>query len=160
MAARSRLRPDTAATVSIFIRPNRSLSRSGLLTLFGGFAVVTAAIVTGFAAMGAWPVFPLAGLELAVVGGVFYWFDRHAGDCEEVVTDPERVRVIRRDGWAWTRHEFQRYWARAQLCPGAAARYPSRLSIGSHGRFVEIATGVDEVGRQVLVWQLWAAWRP
>lgn len=62
--------------------------------------------------------------------------------------------------------------------PGSAARHLSRLkkalnnsiqefsrnqtflSIGSRGRFVEVATGVDEARRQVLARQLWAVWRP
>lgn len=127
MDARSASQPDTAATVSILIRPNRSLSRCGLLTLFGGFAVVTVAITMGFAAMGAQLVLPFAGLELAVVGGVFYWIDRHANDFEEVVIGRDRVYLIRRHGRMWTQYEFQPYWTRAQLSPGPAVCYPSRL---------------------------------
>ncbi|TAM44471.1 MAG: DUF2244 domain-containing protein [Gammaproteobacteria bacterium] len=47
------------------------------------------------------------------------------------------------------RHDFERYWTRVRLARSEGLR-PSRLSIGSHGRFVEIGATLDEDAR----WQL------
>lgn len=54
-----------------------SISPAGLLGVFLGLACVTLGIGAGFAALGAWPVLPFAGLEVLVLGAAFVLHARH-----------------------------------------------------------------------------------
>jgi uncharacterized membrane protein len=65
------------------------------------------------------------------------------------MVERERVTVIRRRGRREWRDEFQRYWTRVTL-ERRRGWYPSQLKVGSHGRFVVIAAGVNEKERESL----------
>lgn len=54
-----------------------SISPAGLLGVFTALACVTLGIGAGFAALGAWPVLPFAGLEVLLLGGAFVLHARH-----------------------------------------------------------------------------------
>jgi len=143
-------RPDR---LLILLRPNRSLSRCGGWLLFGVIAGFLTIIAVGFALLGAWMILPFAGLEIVLVGGVTAWFARHHDDREWVVLEPTCVRIARRSGKREEQFKFQRYWARVRF--ERRRRWePSRLSIGSHGRFVEIGSQVEEVARRALAREL------
>ena len=137
----------TGDGLSILVRPNRSLSLRGMALLFVGLAVIALIIGAGFLWAGAWLVLPFAGLELATVGVVLYRLTRHADDYDQIVISDDRVTVTRyRDGRE--RHDyFQRYWVKVVLEQGRGW-YPSRLTVGSHGRSVTIAADVSEEERQ------------
>jgi len=84
-----------------------------------------------------------------VVGAVLYLLFRHADDHDMVIFHRDRVIVVRRQGGRELHEEFPRYWAKVQVQRGWRW-YPSRLSIGSHGRFVAIGTGISEEERRAL----------
>jgi uncharacterized membrane protein len=151
--ARETAGEDDADRCRILLRPNRSLTTKGMLALFGAFALIAAVIATGFALAGAWLVAPFAGLEVAVAGMVLHLLHRHAGDYERIDIEGRRVRVVQRRGKAEARHDFERYWAQVRLARGQGLR-PSRLSIGSHGRFVEVGATLDEDARRELAQRL------
>ncbi len=151
--ARETAGEDEADRCHILLRPNRSLTTKGMLALFGAFALLAAILATGFALAGAWLVAPFAGLEVAVAGMVLYLLYRHAGDYERIDIEGQHVRIVQRRGKAETRHDFERYWAQARL-ERAAGLQPSRLSVGSHGRFVEIGASLDEDARRQLAQRL------
>lgn len=150
--------PD-AQTVSIVIRPNRSLPVAGMVALFVALSSVALAIGIGFSLVGAWLIMPFTGLEVAVVGALCYWLYRHIDDCELVVIAKDEVRITRRIAGKESSEVFPRYWARVKVEPGRSARYPSRLHIGSHGRFTEIAAALTEGDRRNLARDLRAALR-
>jgi uncharacterized membrane protein len=60
-------------------RRNCSISPAALLGAFAALAVVTLAIGTGFALMGAWPILPFAGLEVAALAVAFVVHVRRVG---------------------------------------------------------------------------------
>jgi len=140
---------DTGEGLQVIVRPNRTLTLRGMTVLFAGLTVVVLTIGVGFTLAGAWPVLPFAGLELALVGAVLYRLFRHADDHDRIMIDRERVTVIRQRGRCEWRDEFQRYWTKVTLERGRSW-YPSRLKVGSHGRFVVIAAGVNEKEREAL----------
>jgi len=78
---------------------------------------------------------------------------RHAGDYERIDIEGHRVCIARRCGSRELRHDFERYWTRVRLARSEGLR-PSRLSIGSHGRFVEIGATLDEDARRQLARRL------
>lgn len=151
--ARENAGEDDADRCRILLRPNRSLTTRGMLALFGAFALLAVLIGAGFALAGAWLVAPFAGLEAAVVGMVLYLLYRHADDHECIDIDACRVRIVQRRGDTERCHDFERYWARARLAQGAGMR-SSRLTVGSHGRFVEVGTALDEEARRQLAHRL------
>ncbi len=136
--------------LQFYLRPNRSLSAQTLWVLWIAYAALALTIGAGFVWLGAWPVLPFAGLELAFVSGVLWYLNRHAEDSEILILDEREVRVIRREGRRTHERRFPRYWARARLVGAEQDWYPTRLLIGSHGQFVEICAGVGEAERRTL----------
>ena len=138
---------DAAARVSvlhsgddgwILVRPNRSLTRTGLV-------VATAACLSALmpatllcALLGAWPVLPFVGLEILVAIAAFAWLARHRDDHERIVLDAEHVCHLRADGPRIETSRFPRYWVRLVVEPAENARRPARLWLRSHGRSVEL----------------------
>lgn len=149
MDARITPEGDTGEGLRVIVRPNRTLTLRGMTVLFVGLTLVVLTIGIGFTLAGAWPVLPFAGLELTLAGAVLYRLFRHADDHDRIVVDRERVTVIRRRGRHEWRDEFQRYWTKVTL-ERRRGWYPSRLKVGSHGRFVVIAAGVNEQERETL----------
>jgi uncharacterized membrane protein len=63
----------TPARLMIIAQPNRSASwRANQLVLLA-LAVPSLTIALGFTALGAWPILPLAGLELLALGSALYY---------------------------------------------------------------------------------------
>ncbi len=121
--------------------------------LFVGLTVFALVVSVGFWLAGAWLVFPFAGLELAVVGAVLYRLVRHRDDHERVTVDRDHVAIVRRRGGRERCDRFQRYWAKVSL-ERRWGWYPSRLLVGSHGRWVEIGANVNEEERELLAARL------
>jgi uncharacterized membrane protein len=150
MQARENRAGVQAAVYRKLICPNRSLSTTAMLWLFLAYTVFALSLGIGFAVVGAWMVLPFTCLEIAVVAAVFYFLFRHAGDYELVIVDDSRLKVVRRWGDSEVCDEFQRYWVKVFLAPGAGGWYPSRLRVGSHGRMVEVGAAMSEEARQAL----------
>ena len=144
---------ETGDGLRVLIRPNRSLSPWGMAVLFAWMAAFALTIGIGFSLAGAWLVLPFAGLEMAVVAVALYWLFRHADDHELIVIGSDTVTVFRRHGGRESRDNFQRYWTKATL-ERQRTWYPSRLVLGSHGRFVVIGADVSEEERQALAARL------
>lgn len=141
------------------IRPNQSLSPTASVGFFLSLVAVGMVIGLCLAAHGAWMVLPFAGLELVIVAAVLFTVNRRAGDYELVMIDKHRVRLTRRIRGRQKSHEFQRYWTRVLLEPGAVKWHPSRLLIGSHGRLVALGGSMTEHARKDLAERLQVAIR-
>lgn len=139
----------TGEGLRMIVRPNRTLTLRGMTLLLAGLTAVVLTTGIGFTLAGAWPILPFVGLELVVVGSVLYRLFRHADDHEQILIDRDNVTVIRRRGRREWRDEFQRYWTRVML-ERRHGWYPSRLKVGSHGKFVVIAADVNEAERESL----------
>src|SRR4051794_37062627 len=93
-------------------RRNNSLSSSGRLLVFGFILVVSLGISSAFALLlGAWPIMPFAGLEMAVLYCAFRYMDRHAADFERITIRGGSVDIEVREGPQLKRMELSRYWA-------------------------------------------------
>lgn len=130
-------------------RPNCSLSAAGRKLVLVVTAAVSGTIAFVFSCVGAWPVVPFTGLELALL----WWALRRSGACahdvETITLEPEHLTVETRRGARLERHEFQSYWARLQVIkpPGQASH---RVLIRSHGREVEVGSLLNEEQRMAL----------
>lgn len=138
-------------------RPRQSLGGTGL-------RVVAALLVLGFGAsgvlfalLGAWPVLGFAGVELALVLGLFLLHRAHARrGVERISLADGQLRIRRVDG-AGRLHEarLDPYWARLRLSEEASPR----LLIGHRGRESEIGVFLNEEEKRDLARALTAALR-
>lgn len=141
---------DTGAEFREVVRPNRSLSRQALMNVVLVYCAVVLLIGSGFALVGAWPVLPFVGLEIAVVAVAIRLIADRAGDYEEIVVSGDRLEIVQVVAGKECRYQFQRYWARVRLEQDDADWYPSRLLVGSHGRWIEIGAATSAEQRQAL----------
>ena len=134
------------------IRPNRSISSRNLVIIVICLTIVCLTIALSFLSLGLWLVLPFAGLEIFVVGLAIGYTIRRSEDCETILIDDKQVVVTQQSGRRTREQTFQRYWVRVQ--PGVTPLQPSRLEIGSHGRFVEIGRDLTDDYKEELTSRL------
>jgi len=135
---------------SIRVLPNRSLTRTGLLV---AAAACLSALIPGTLLcllLGAWPMFPFLGLEIAVVVGAFAWLRQHLDDYEEIILDADAVAHRRIVARAAQDQRFPRYWVQLVVEPAASRFRPDRLWLRSHGQYVELARDAGGATRTAL----------
>ncbi|MGG5810832.1 DUF2244 domain-containing protein [Falsiroseomonas sp. CW058] len=130
--------------------PPRSLSATGMRWLCG--LAIPAACVPAllFTLLGAWPVLPILGAELALVLGLVALHRRWtAAQVEVVVLTPDRLRVLAADGRGGRQEvALDPYWARLELRerPGAVPA----LRLAARGRSVEVGRFLSEAEKRDL----------
>lgn len=132
------------------LRPHRSLTWNESLLIFAGFAAVSLTIGIGFFLMGLTLILPFCGLEMLALGAAFYYCQRQAEWREVVAIAGDRVTVEKGMREPTERHEFQRSWVRVRMEAPAHAWYPARLTLGSHGRVVELGAFLCEDERNAV----------
>jgi len=150
---------DQKCSREFLIGPNCSLRWGDVVRFYLGMVAVSFAIATVCALQGAWLVLPFAGLEMLALGAALYAVARRAQRWQVVSIRGDHVE-IRQFGSTQDRAEvFQRAWARVHLQPAAIQGHPSRLTIGSHGRRVEIGDCLSEDDKKHLAHALGLAVR-
>lgn len=144
----------TAAEHAWVARPNRSLALEQTRRLVFFAAVISGGIAVAFACVGAWPILPFAGLEVAALWLALRHQQRHADDEERIVVDETWITVTCIIGGETETHRFPRYWAQLQIEREAEYASPgrggARLFIRSHGRALEIGRLLAEAQRRAL----------
>ncbi len=130
----------------LLIRPDCSLSLRGVKVLVLTFALVAASIGVFMLTLGAWPVLPFLGLEIAVLAVVFLMLQRRARFYDLVEAKGDDVRLHQRGQHGEKTGKLNRYWTQVRLAAGGHW-YPSRLLVGSHGDFMEIGAALTEEDR-------------
>jgi uncharacterized membrane protein len=127
------LPPDQPPQIWIAV-PNRSLGPHGRTACLAAIAAITIAIGAGAAALGAWPVLPFAGLEVALVAAAFRVLARHDGDYERLEIEGGKVRLQTRRAARFHEMEGHAPWARLLV-----RERPGRCGLGLRyaGRTVE-----------------------
>jgi len=118
----------TASLLMIIARPNCSASwRSNRLALLA-IAIPSLGIATGFALLGAWPILPLAGLELMALGCALYYVNwklqyRHVITLSEDSVSIDKGFHAPRQSWTFPRRGIglaitpkQHPWEGPRLC--------------------------------------------
>jgi uncharacterized membrane protein len=95
--------------------PNRSLGVDARRWVVVAIAVNTLGIAGFLAALGAWPVLPFAGIEVALVAVAFHVLGQHDGDYERLEIGEHEVRYDARFGREETRFRANRAWARVEV---------------------------------------------
>ncbi len=138
-----------SATHRYVIRPNRSLTWFQAAAFYGVCILVSLAIGMLFHMRGLPLVLPFSGLEMLVLG-VALAASMLRGSRQEVISfDARRVVVEKGRRRPRERHEFDRCWAAVSLHT-PRTWHPSRLTLRSHGREVEIGAFLTDAERRCL----------
>ena len=135
------------------IEANRSLSWRQSKWLFLVLSGCLLLVSLYFASLGAWLVLPFTGLEILIVGIAIYCQSCCAHRKQYVRIGRNRVEI------GDSRHSvppacFPRAWSQIVQIRDRKGWYPSRLLVGSHGKFVEVGKGLMEDERNSLAHQL------
>lgn len=141
------------ADLTIITRPNCSLSEAGRLLFFCVMLLLSMVIAASFALVGAWLIFPFAGLEMLGLGWALYHISCHTGDYECIVVSGDRVLVETRDYKTVKQVELPRHWVKVNVQP-ASGQGRCRIWVSAHGREVELGRFVDDDGRMALSRQI------
>jgi len=127
--------------------PNRSLGARGRRWFLGALIATTTAVATAAALLGAWPVMPFAGLEVALVLLAFRVVRMHDADFERLEIGENEVRVEARDARDVTCFVANRSWARVVLRERGAR---CTLGLAYAGRTVPLGRLLSDEGRRQL----------
>ena len=132
------------------IRQHGSMSARAMVVAVICLSVLVLTIGLSFFTLGFWLILPFAGLEIAVVAAAVAATIQRAGDHELIVVDDARVRITQQLGKRTVTHDFVRYWTQVKRERAASRLHPSRLLVGSHGRFVPVGCALTEEAREEL----------
>ncbi len=136
------------------IRPNCSMTWRDAVHFYLGMVTVSFGIAILFAANGAWPVLPFAGLEMLVLGIALYITARRCARWEMISIDADSIHIRRSPSNQLPPVSFRRAWATIELQPGSKSWYLPRLVIRSHGQTVEVGHCLNEAERKQLAREL------
>ncbi len=136
------------------VQPTRSMTWGEAKIFITAVTIVSIAIGAWFYAHDYPLVLPFSGLEALAVAIAFYIVLRDGENREVISLFAERVVVEKGRNRPDTREEFDRAWARVELSHSPRRWYPSRLSIASHGRFVEVGHFLTNGEREALASEL------
>lgn len=129
--------PDSSVLFDAILHPNRSLGRRGFAILMAGLAAISLTLGAVFFLIGAWPVFGLYGLDLAILYWAFRANYRDGRRCEKVRLTADRLIVERCDPSGrqavWS---FQPYWLTVTI--DDPPEHHSQLVLSSHGRSLAV----------------------
>jgi uncharacterized membrane protein len=131
--------------------PNRSLGVEARRWVLAGIGATTFGVAAGAAALGAWPVMPFAGLEMAGLVIAFRVLGRHDADFERIEVGEHEVRLEWNEAGRAARFVAHRPWARV-LVGSRGDRCTLRLAYA--GRSVPIGRMLSDEGRRRLADEL------
>lgn len=131
--------------------PNRSLGPRGRRWCFAAIGGTTLVVALGATMLGAWPVMPFAGLEVALVWLAFRIVQRHDADFERLEIAGLELRLASRDARRETHVVAQREWARVVL---KERGHRCTLGLAYAGRTVPLGRMLSDDGRRELAAQL------
>lgn len=141
------------AEFSIVCKRNASLTPAERRWVFRSIVALSLGIASGFAAVGAWPVVPFAGLELAALFFAFREIARHEQDSETIVIAGDTVSVETVHAGEHRRVEFNRYWVQVVVEEGSSLG-TARVWLRSHGRLVQVGRHLPQEQRLSLAREL------
>ena len=127
--------------------PNRSLGLAARRRVLAAIAATTLVIAAGATAIGAWPVMPFAGLEVAVLVLAFRMLAAHDRDFERLEIGRDEVRLEAREAHCFTRFVARRPWANVVVAR-RGERCTLRLAYGA--RAVPVGRMLSDDGRRRL----------
>lgn len=126
------------------LQRNCSLTPRQAVLAFGSLCALTLAIGTGFALLGAWPMFGFAWLDVLCLALALRHYTRHATDREHVTLADGRLVIERVEAGVVEQISLELCWTRVAL----PQRPRELIRLQSRGVAVEIGRYVSEEARR------------
>lgn len=124
------------------------------MVFLAAVSALTVPIALGIAWLGAWPVLPFAGLEVAVVAAGLYWVSLTGQNCDVVRIGGDAVVIEKGRRKPVVCEKFDRSWVRvlreARPAQGQPNREVQTVLLGSHGNYIELGAFLNEEERDEL----------
>lgn len=132
------------------IQPNCSLSNRSRIRFLWVIGLLMGGITLFLALQGLWLVAPFMGADLLLLICAYKKVGENCRIVERVVISDDALTIYHEEkrrprSWAFSLH-----WVSVDLRQQAVASYPSRLLIGSHGNWVELASFLNDEERSSL----------
>ncbi len=137
---------------SVTLKRNCSISPAGFARVLAALAVLALAIGACFAAAGAWPILPFAGLEALALGAAYVLYARRATDLERIELASGRLTVEVVDAQRTARYELDARRARVRL--EKSQGYGARVLLRGPREELELGRHLDPESRVELAAQL------
>ncbi len=121
------------------IRPNNSLSPRGLFAAAVAFGLLLGLIALRFALMGFWLLVPFLLADFLAVAAAFYFIRKRGAIHESVQIDGQQLLIQHHETHKAKSWAFDLHWVKIDLQKHAHPWQPSRLLLGSHGKWIELA---------------------
>ena len=131
--------------------PNRSLDVRGRRVVLAALGITTLGVASFAALVGAWPVMPFAGVEVALVFLAFHIVAAHDKDFEHLEIGAHEVSVESRDAASFTRLTANLAWARVVMDERGES---CTLGLAYAGRMVPLGRLMSDEGRRDLARRL------
>ncbi len=143
---------DAYNSFKVTFKPNSALSVASKKKVIVLLTVIPCVIGIAFFFLGAWPILPFVGLEIAALVYAFYYINKHEADYESIIIEGDRLVIERCLGEQVSQHVINPYWVRIvqhELPNGALHLY-----LQSHGKEVEVGHYLTRKQRELLAKQL------
>lgn len=137
-------------TREFVIQPNRSLSDQGRRYLLCAIGLLMGLVTLRFMLLGGWMVLPFMLAELVVLLLAFSIVGRKCRIVERVVIKDDQLTIHHEEDDQPRNWSFSLHWVNVDLKQGAYPSHGSRLLIGSHGKWVELAGFLTNSERESL----------
>ena len=132
------------------IQPNCSLSDRSRIRFLWLIGLLLTGITLFFALQGMWLVGPFMGADLLLL---IYAYKKVGENCriiERVIISDDELTIYHEEKRAPRSWSFPLHWVSVDLRKQAIERHPSRLLIGSHGNWIELASFLNDEERSSL----------
>ncbi|MEE9447108.1 MAG: DUF2244 domain-containing protein [Arenicellales bacterium] len=121
------------------IKPNHSLSRDGTMKVIWVTVLVLGLFALRFAMMGFWLVIPFLVIDFLAVAVAFYSIRKKCSVYESVKIDSQQLQIFHHEAKRSKSWAFDLHWVKLDLQQHEHPWQPSRLLVGSHGKWIEFA---------------------
>jgi uncharacterized membrane protein len=146
--------PKVNNVLTIQLSPNCSLTPRGAALFFGSICALSFSIALAMALKGLWPIFPVAGLEMLLLGWALRVSLQRRLYSQTITLTDDAVAVATKRRELREQVVFPRHWAQVRLRRADTHLHPSRLTIESHGRSYEVGSFLTEEERRALASRL------
>jgi uncharacterized membrane protein len=136
----------------VTFKPNGALSTISKKRVIILLTVIPCAIGIAFLFLGAWPILPFVGLEIAALGYAFYYVNQHEADYESISIEGDSLLIERCVGQTVSQHEISPYWVK--VVQHELANGELHLYLQSQGKKIEVGRYLTRKQRELLAKQL------
>jgi uncharacterized membrane protein len=143
---------DACNSFKVTFKPNGALSAISKKRVIILLTVIPCAIGMAFLFLGAWPILPFVGLEIAALAYAFYYVNKHEADYESISIEGDSLLIEHCVSQAVSKHEISLYWVK--VLQHELANGELHLYLQSHGKEVEVGRYLTRTQRELLANQL------